>query len=37
MTGIYLFVAILLPVLYFVVVFNKAAPAKEGDEDANDK
>ena len=33
MTGIYLFVAALMPVLYFVVVFNKA-PAKE-DEDAN--
>ena len=36
-TGIYLFAAILLPVLYFLVVFNKAAPAKEGDAAAEDK
>jgi len=37
MTGIYLFVAALLPVLYFIVVFNKTPPAKEGDEEANAK
>ena len=37
MTGIYLFIAILMPVLYFLVVFNKGSPAKEGDDDSTNK
>jgi len=36
MTGIYLLVVILLPVLYFVVVFNKAPAKTEGDAATDD-